>query len=102
MRRLCLIVGLSAMLALPVCAQQSQEGTRDGAKAATDNSAAGNAESTNAVPAASRSSFALPEAPRAMPFPGPSPAAASSDEGGPGRLTPKWELAGMYSYINFA
>jgi len=103
MRRLCLIVGLSAMLALPVCAQQSQEGTRDAAKAAADGSAAGNAtESTNAVPAASRSSFALPEAPRATPFPGPSPAAASSDEGGPGRLTPKWELAGMYSYINFA
>jgi hypothetical protein len=103
MRRLCLIVGLSAMLALPVCAQQSQEGTRDGVKAATDNSAAGNAsDSANAVPAASRSSFALPEAPRATPFPGPSPAAAGSDEGGPGRLTPKWELAGMYSYINFA
>ncbi len=39
MRRLCLIVGLCAMLALPVCAQQSQEGTRDGAKAPGDGSA---------------------------------------------------------------
>jgi hypothetical protein len=94
------MVGLSALLALPVGAQQSQEGTRDGAKAAADGSVAGKpTESTNAVPAASRSSFAVPEAPRATPFPGP--AAASSDEGGPGRLTPKFEVAGMYSYVNF-
>ena len=102
MRRLCLTVGLSAMLALPLWAQQGEPGTRDGAKTAADSTAAANeAESTNAVPAASRSSFAVPLVPRTTPFPGPAAAASSSDEGGPGKLTPKFELAGMYSYINF-
>jgi len=90
------------MLALPLWAQQGEQGTRDGAKTAADNAAAPNAaESTNAVPAASRSSFAVPLVPRATPFPGPAAAASSSDEGGPGKLVPKFELAGMYSYIDF-
>src|ERR1700737_73487 len=90
MRRLCLTVGLSAMLALPLWAQQGAQGTRDVAK----NAAAANAaESTNAVPAASRNSFAVPLVPRATPFPGPAAASSGSDEGGPGKLVPKFELA---------
>jgi hypothetical protein len=102
MRRLCLTVGLSAMLALPLWAQQGEQGTRDGAKpAAESTAAAGVTGSANAVPPASRSSFAVPLVPRATPFPGPAAAASSSDEGGPGKLTPKFEIAGMYSYINF-
>src|SRR5882724_1350470 len=100
MRRLCLTVGLSAMLALPVWAQQGQNDTRDGALAPGDSTVAAASETTNAVPAASRSSFAVPAVPRATPFPSPAPS-SSSDEGGPGKLTPKFELAGMYSYINF-
>ncbi len=101
MRRLCLTVGLSAMLALPVWAQQGQDSTRDGAKTPGDSTAAtANTESTNAVPAASRSSFAVPDVPRATPFPSPA-ASSSGDESAPGRMTPKFELAGMYSYINF-
>src|SRR5580704_2015266 len=101
MRRLCLTVAISAMLVLPAWAQQAEDSTRDGAKTAADATAAANtAESTNAVPAASRSSFAVPDVPRATPFPGPA-ASASSDEGGPGKLVPKFELAAMYSYINF-
>jgi len=101
MRRLCLTVAISAMLVLPAWAQQAEDSTRDGAKTAADNTAAAStAETTNAVPAASRSSFAIPDVPRATPFPGPA-ASASSDEDGPGLLVPKFELAGMYSYINF-
>ena len=101
MRRLCLTVAISAMLVLPAWAQQAEDSTRDGAKTAADNTAAAStAETTNAVPAASRSSFAIPDVPRATPFPGPA-ASAGSDEDGPGLLVPKYELAGMYSYINF-
>jgi hypothetical protein len=101
MRRLCLTVAISAMLVLPAWAQQAEDSTRDGAKTAADNTAAAStAETTNAVPAASRSSFAIPDVPRATPFPGPA-ASASSDEDGPGLLVPRYELAGMYSYINF-
>jgi outer membrane protein OmpA-like peptidoglycan-associated protein len=100
MRRLCLTVAISAMLALPVWAQQGDSGARDGAKAGDDAPAAVNApEPANAVPPASRS-LALPAVPRPTPFPGPA-AAGSSDDSTPGRLTPKFELAGMYSYINY-
>jgi outer membrane protein OmpA-like peptidoglycan-associated protein len=100
MRRLCLTVGLSAMLALPVWAQQGQNDTRDAATPPGDSTVAKPSETSNAVPAASRSSFAVPAVPRATPFPSPA-ASSSSDEGGPGKLTPRFELAGMYSYINF-
>jgi hypothetical protein len=101
MRRLCLTVAISAMLVLPAWAQQAEDSTRDAAKTPADNTAAAStAETTNAVPAASRSSFAIPDVPRATPFPGPA-ASASSDEDGPGLLVPKYELAGMYSYVNF-
>jgi hypothetical protein len=101
MRRLCLTVAMSAILALPVWAQQRTDGSPDGAKAPGDNAAAATtAGPTNAVPTASRSSFAVPDAPRATPFPGPA-ASSSADDSAPGRLTPKFELAGMYSYINF-
>jgi hypothetical protein len=88
------------MLVLPAWAQQAEDSTRDAAKTAADNTAVSAAETTNAVPAASRSSFAIPDVPRATPFPGPA-ASASSDEEGPGLLVPKYELAGMYSYVNF-
>jgi hypothetical protein len=101
MRRLCLTVAVSAMLALPIWAQQGGDNTRDGAKTSgdrTSTSAANAGESTNAVPASSRSSFAVPEAPRATPFPA---SASSSEETAPGRLTPRYELAGLFSYINF-
>jgi hypothetical protein len=102
MRRLCLIVGISASLALPVWAQQEPE--KDATKASRDGGAitAPNAptstNATDAAPAPRRSLFAMPEAPRAKPFP---KAAGSSDEKAPGRLVPRYELAGGYSYVNF-
>ncbi|MGA2431149.1 MAG: OmpA family protein [Candidatus Acidiferrum sp.] len=107
MRRLCLtVVAMSAMLALPVWAQQGADGTRDGAKAPDDSTTASTAdttstaETTNAVPP--RTSFAVPDVPRATPFPGPAPSSSSGDQDtAPGRLTPKFEVAGLYSYINF-
>jgi hypothetical protein len=105
MRRLCLtVVAVSAMLALPVWAQQGTDGTRDGAKAPDDSATASTAdttstaETTNAVPP--RTSFAVPDVPRATPFPGPAPSSGDPDTA-PGRLTPKFEVAGLYSYINF-
>lgn len=101
MRRLCLMMMVGALLALPGWAQQSDD--RTAAKSSDDSAAATSAtsDSTNAAPNAARS-LALPDAPRATPFPGPTPASSSTtDDSAPGRLTPKWELAGMYSYINF-
>ncbi len=103
MRRLCLMMVVSALLALPGFAQQSDEQTK--AKKSSDDSVAGAPATSNstATPDAARS-FAVPDTPRATPFPGPTPTPAASaalDDSAPGRWTPKYELAGMYSYINF-
>ncbi len=103
MRRLCLMMMVGALCALPGWAQQSDD---QKAKKSSDDSAA-TAPATNdstATPDASRS-FAVPNPPRATPFPSapvPTPAASgTADDSTPGRLTPKYELAGMYSFINF-
>jgi hypothetical protein len=103
MRRLCLMMVVSALLALPGFAQQSDEQTK--AKKSSDDSvaAAPATSDSTATPDAARS-FAVPDALRATPFPGPTPmpaASAALDDSAPGRWTPKYELAGMYSYINF-
>lgn len=100
MRRLCLMMMVGALLALPGWAQQSDD--RTPTKSSDDSAAAtpaASGDSTNAAPDAARS-LALPDAPRATPFPGPA-SSSTSDSSAPGLLTPKWELAGMYSYINF-
>ncbi len=99
MRRLCLTVGLSVILAMPVWAQQSNDGTGKAAATTDDSTAATAPESTNAVPASSWN-FAPPEPPRATPFPGPA-ASAGGDDSAPGKMTPRYEIAGMFSYIDF-
>jgi hypothetical protein len=101
MRRLCLTMLVGALLALPGWAQQGDDQTK-AKKSSDDTAAAAPATSdSNATPDASRS-FAVPEPPRATPFPTPTPAASgTADDSTPGRLVPKYELAGMYSYINF-
>jgi hypothetical protein len=104
MRRLCLMMVVGALFALPGWAQQGDDQTK--AKKSSDDSAAATpaTSDSNAAPDASRS-FAVPDPPRPNPFPGPVPAPAGSSstsgDSAPGRLTPKYELAGMYSYINF-
>jgi len=87
-------------MALPMCAQQVQQ-NGDGASAAA---ATASAEKSPAkvtggdIAPASRNLFALPESPR----PKPSPAGAkSSGDTPPGRIVPKFEIAGMFDYVNF-
>jgi len=103
MRNWCAALAMSAFLALPLCAQQKKSGAGD---EATNTAAAAerNAAFVNPVesskPLATEGAFALPAAPRPIPFPGP--AAASADTQSPGKLVPRYEVAGMYNYINFA
>ncbi len=112
MRRLCLIVGMSAILALPVGAQEKKDGANDGGKTSgenatgtTTNTTTGTAtgSATNAPAATTtaptpRNLFAMPDAPRPTPFPA---ATGSTDDSAPGRMVPRYEIAGGYSYINF-
>src|SRR5712664_4041740 len=103
MRNWCAALVMSALLALPLCARQKSTGAGDETTSAAPK-AEKHATSSNAAPSskpvAAKNVFALPARPRPTPFPGP--AAAPADSRPPGRLVPRYEVAGMYSYINFA
>lgn len=93
MRTWCAAVAVSALLAWPLCARQN--GDHATAVAAAD----GFAEpAAGDITPASRTLFAVPEAPRPKPFP---PGAKSSEATPPGRILPRFEIAGMFNYANF-
>jgi outer membrane protein OmpA-like peptidoglycan-associated protein len=100
MRKSCLLMALSVFLALPLFAQQKSSGTSDGndGTAAEKNATASSASKNSSVVHVN-GFFALPAAPRPTPFPGPD--AATKDTRPPGRIVPKFELAGTFDYINF-
>jgi outer membrane protein OmpA-like peptidoglycan-associated protein len=94
---------MSAFLALPLCAQQKKSGAGDegtNTAAAAEKSAAFGNPAESSKPVATKGVFALPATPQPTPFPGP--AGASADTQSPGKLVPRYEVAGMYNYINFA
>ena len=96
MRNWCVAVTVSALLALPVCAQQNGDGAS--ATAAAGEKSPAKTGGMDITPA-SRNLFALPDAPRPKPFPA---GAASSDDTLPGRIVPKFEATGMFDYVNFS
>jgi outer membrane protein OmpA-like peptidoglycan-associated protein len=109
MRNWCAGLMMSALLALPLCAQEKSTGAggdrATAATAAEKNATSGNAAgNTNAAasrkPVATKGVFALPASPRPKPFPGGTP--PEKDTRAPGLLLPRYEVAGMYEYINFA
>jgi outer membrane protein OmpA-like peptidoglycan-associated protein len=87
-----------ALLSLPLAAQENNRGAGD---ANTPDAIAKNiGESPKAlgsVPLRPRNILALPDSPRPTPF----PADTSSTDKPPGRLLPRVEIAGGYSYVNF-
>jgi len=100
MRKWCATLAMGALLALPICAQQ-----KDASTATSNNSS----ESANAVPV---HDFSIaPASPTLFPMPAaaamPSADAMSDWNNNPwnrhawGLLTPRFEVAGMFSYINF-
>ncbi|MGC1485376.1 MAG: OmpA family protein [Candidatus Acidiferrum sp.] len=95
MRNWCAAVAVSALLALPLCAQQNG----DGASAAATTAERSTAKTiAGDIAPASRNLFALPEVPHPKPFPS---GAKSDDDTPPGRIVPRYELAGMFNYVNF-
>ena len=104
MRKWCVTMAMGALLALPLCAQQ-----KDVSSAETTNETSGSAATASGTPGdysiapASRTLFAMPAAPA------PQPADIFSDWNNNawnrhawGLLTPKWEIAGMFQYLNFS
>jgi outer membrane protein OmpA-like peptidoglycan-associated protein len=93
-RRTALGLALGA-LALPAIAQQRDAADKDGDQPA----AAPEAKGFSAVDLRRmHNAFAMPAFPRQE---AKKSAATQSSDDAPGRLVPKWELAGMYQYINF-
>jgi len=98
MRKWCAAAAVGALLAFPLIAQQKDETAKPGTEAAAT---AGAPASESAAPF-TRSVWAIPAVPRTTPFPGPQAAAASTkDTRPPGKLLPRYEVNGGYSYINF-
>jgi outer membrane protein OmpA-like peptidoglycan-associated protein len=98
MRNWCLAVAVSALLALPVCAQQGQQnGDGSGAAATAAEKAAAKTKVGDIAPA-SRNLFALPESPRPKPIPAGS---KTNEDTPPGKVVPRYEIAGMFNYVNF-
>ncbi len=95
MRTWCVAVAVSALLAVPLCAQQNG----DGASAAAPTAAKSPAKTSGGdIVPASRNLFALPDAPRPKPDPS---GANSSSSTAPGQLVPRYEITGMFDYVSF-
>jgi outer membrane protein OmpA-like peptidoglycan-associated protein len=105
MRYWCL-AALSVLLASPLCAQQKAAGFPDEASGSRDAAAVESSGGTgNAVATDQRSFskeiFAIPAFPTPKPFPTPQ-AAHAKDTRAPGQLVPRYEISGMYFYVNAA
>ncbi len=104
MRNWCAGLVMSALLALPLCAQQKSSGTGDetaNAAANAEKSATANNAAASSKPVVTKGVFALPATPRPKPFPAGTPA-ETKDTRPPGLLVPRYEVGGMYDYLNFA
>jgi outer membrane protein OmpA-like peptidoglycan-associated protein len=104
MRNWCAALGISALLTLPVGAQQKSN-DQGGEANATETPAEKNASVTTVASGGTslvvpRNVFALPAAPMPEAFPGP--AAETKEARVAGKLVPRYEVAGMYDYVNFS
>jgi opacity protein-like surface antigen len=103
MRKLCVMGAMGVLLTLPLAAQQKESkagqpttATIETAKANTGNSE-GLAGRLVSAPAESNA-WALGARPRLFALPA---AAAAQEEEAPGKLVPRYEIAGMYDYLDF-
>ena len=103
MRKWCAIVAMGVLLALPLCAQQKDASTASNTNGTTGSTATANATTSEfAIAPASSTLFAMPAAAAAK------PADIYSDwDNNPwnrhawGLLTPRFEVAGLFQYVNF-
>ncbi len=108
MRKWCATVALGALLALPLCAQQKDASTASNTNGTTNTTATTNAAPSDfSIAPASSSLFAMP-APKPAAAAAANPADIFTDwDNNPwnrhawGLLTPKFEVAGLFQYVNF-
>ncbi|HXY00708.1 MAG TPA: OmpA family protein [Candidatus Limnocylindrales bacterium] len=103
MRNWCVTLVVGALLAVPLCAQQKDAATEGRTNESADSSVTVNAPASDFLFApAAPTSFAMPAAPT------PKPADIFSDwennawnRHAWGQLTPRYEVAGLFQYVNF-
>ena len=98
MRKSLVVLAMGAFLALPLMAQQKNDGSGAASSPAEKGAIPEKKAESEVVPV--KGIFALPATPRPTPFPGP--VDSSKDTRAPGRLVPKYELAFTYDFISFA
>jgi outer membrane protein OmpA-like peptidoglycan-associated protein len=103
MRNWCAALLMGALMALPLCAQEKNTGAggdTTGAAANPEKNAAASSPPASSKVVVVKGPFALPAKARPTPFPGGQPPA--KDTRTPGQLVPRYEIAGMYQYVNFS
>ena len=100
MRKQCAILAAAVLLAVPAFAQKNESGggyKKTGIQ--TTHSQEGFSAHAADFALGTKSIWALPAEPRPNPFPFP---AGSADNDAPGKLLPRYEIAGLYQYIDFS
>ena len=100
MRKQCAILAAAALLAVPAFAQKNESTSgykKTGAETADRRKELSALAADFAL--GTKSIWALPAEPRPNPFPFP---AGSPDDDSPGKLLPRYEIAGLYQYIDFS
>ena len=104
MRKWWVVVALGVLIAMPAFAGQKSDAANDAATTATateNGSSTTNTESSAAV-APATNIFAVPMPPRATPFPPAPPTLFGAGAEANGQITPKFEIAFLYQYVNFS
>ena len=106
MRNWCLASALIVLLAPPLCAQQKAAGFPDDTSSGSEAAAVKSSGGRSNVVATDQLSFfkdifAVPAIPRPKPFP-ERQAATAKDTRAPGLLVPRYEISGLYFYVNAA
>src|SRR5882724_4193885 len=104
MRKWWVVGALGVLIAMPAFAGQKSDAANDAATTATstDNSSSTNNTESSAAVAPATNIFAVPMPPRATPFPPAPPTLFGAGAEANGQITPKFEIAFLYQYVNFS
>lgn len=104
MRKWWVVVALGVLIAMPAFAGQKSDAANDTATTATatENSSSTTSAESSAAVAPATNIFAVPMPPRATPFPPVPPTLFGAGAEANGQITPKFEIAFLYQYVNFS
>ena len=104
MRKWWVVVALGVLIAMPAFAGQKSDAANDAATTATatDNGSSATSAESSAAAAPTTNIFAVPMPPRATPFPPAPPTLFGAGAEANGQITPKFEIAFLYQYVNFS